>query len=92
MNINSINSSNRIMNSYGKSKASNSIKKENIQVKDRLEISKEAKVMQNKELDIKIDRSKDIERIKKAIKEGTYTVDSNKLAEAMVKGMRGNNI
>lgn len=92
MDINSINSSNRIMNSYGKNKVNNSIKKETIQVKDRLEISKEAKVMQDKELDIKVDRSKDIERIKKAIKEGTYTVDSNKLAEAMVKGMRGNNI
>lgn len=92
MDINSINSSNRIMNSYGKSKVNNSIKKENIQVRDRLEISKEAKVMQDKELDIKIDRSKDIERIKKAIKEGTYTVNSDKLAEAMVKGMRGNNI
>lgn len=92
MNINGINSTNRIMNSYGKSKVNNSVKKENIQLRDKLEISNAAKSIQNKSLDIKVDHSKDIERIKEAIKNGTYKVNSEDLAKAMVERMRGNNI
>lgn len=89
MDINSIGPSNRIMNSYGKQRISSSAKIENIEVKDRLEISKEAKEMQGKDLDIKMDRSKDIDRIKAAIKDGSYKVDSEKLAKAMLDSMRG---
>lgn len=92
MDINSLGSTNRVMNAYGQNKINKVNKIEQINEKDRIEISKKAKEMKEMDLEIKVDRSKDIERIRNEIKEGSYKVDSEKLAKAIIEEMRGNKI
>lgn len=89
MNIKGIGYTNGI-NQYNKV-ASNKVNKlEKIEVSDRIELSKEARVLSDYKLDESIyDNSKKISEIKSRIQNGTYNVNSNLISKALVDAMRG---
>ncbi|MGL5617424.1 MAG: flagellar biosynthesis anti-sigma factor FlgM [Sarcina sp.] len=92
MDINGLGSTNRVMNAYGQNKINKINKTEKVNEKDRIEISNKAKEMKEMDLEIKVDRSKDVERIRNEIKDGSYKVNSENLAKAIIEEMRGNKI
>lgn len=89
MNIKGIGYTNGI-NQYNKV-ASNKVNKlEKIEVSDRIELSKEARVLSDYKLDESVyDNSKKISEIKSRIQNGTYNVNSNLISKALVDAMRG---
>lgn len=89
MNIKGIGYINGI-NQY-KKVASNKVNKlEKTEVSDRIELSKEARILSGYTIDESLyDNSKKIAEIKNKIQNGTYNVDSNLLSKALVDSMRG---
>jgi len=89
MNIKGISYTN-IINQYNKV-ASNKINKlEKVEVSDRIELSREAKILSNYKLDENAyDNSKKVIEIKNKIQNGTYNVNSNLLSKELVNTMRG---
>ena len=89
MNIKGIGYTN-IINQYNKV-ASNKINKlEKVEVSDRIELSREAKILSNYKLDENAyDNSKKVIEIKNKIQNGTYNVNSNLLSKELVNTMRG---
>jgi len=71
--------------------ASNKVNKlEKTEVSDRIELSKEARILSGYTIDESLyDNSKKIAEIKNKIQNGTYNVDSNLLSKALVDSMRG---
>lgn len=59
-------------------------------IKDRIEISDEAKKLNNFDNSKSLDNSKRIEELKKMIKNGTYKVDAKLTAESMMKSINEN--
>lgn len=89
MNIKGISYTN-IINQYNKV-ASNKVNKlEKVEVSDRIELSREAKILSNYKLDENAyDNSKKVIEIKNKIQNGTYNVNSNLLSKELVNTMRG---
>lgn len=56
--------------------------------KDRFEMSTEAKERISKEETFSVNNDKRVEEIIKAIENGTYEIDSEKLAKSMLKEMK----
>ena len=71
--------------------ASNKVNKlEKTEVSDRIELSKEARILSGYTIDESLyDNSKKIAEIKNKIQNGTYNVDSKLLSKALVDSMRG---
>ncbi|MCR6513594.1 MAG: flagellar biosynthesis anti-sigma factor FlgM [Clostridium sp.] len=59
-------------------------------IKDRIEISNEAKKLSSFENSKSVDNSKRIEELKTMIKNGTYKVDAKLTAESMMKSIKEN--
>ncbi|MBW6408592.1 flagellar biosynthesis anti-sigma factor FlgM [Clostridium weizhouense] len=90
MSINRINS-HSIANIYNvnSSKSLNNNEKINqIQRRDRIEISSLGKSIKDYSLDISIDNSKRIEEIKEKIENGTYSVDANLTARSILNSIK----
>lgn len=89
MNIKGIGYTNGI-NQYNKV-ASNKVNKlEKTEVLDRIELSKEARILSGYTIDESLyDNSKKIAEIKNKIQNGTYNVDANLLSKALVDSMKG---
>lgn len=89
MNIKGIGYTNSI-NQYNKV-ASNKVNKlEKTEVSDRIEFSKEARVLSEYKLDESTyDNSKKVSEIKNKIRNGTYNVNSTLISKALVNAMRG---
>lgn len=89
MNINKVREISNTINIYNKNKVNKSedIKKLS---KDKIEISSLGKKLSDMDIDnFSLNNDKRIEEIKKAIKDGTYKVDTNKLSKAMIKHIKG---
>ncbi|SHE57813.1 flagellar biosynthesis anti-sigma factor FlgM [Clostridium fallax] len=89
MNINKIREINNTIKVYNNNKVCKD--KENIlnSNNDKIEISSLGKKLSDMNIDnISINNDKKIEEIKKSIKDGTYKVDTSKLAEAMIKKIK----
>lgn len=85
---------NNIMNLYNK----NRFRRSNVETnktakKDSIEISEQAKMVSNlSKENIKIPDKATLERIKTQINNGTYKVDSKKLAQSIMKNITGKDI
>lgn len=88
MKINSIMAKNMI-NAYSKQKQYVKADIGNKQLKDKVEISEDAKYLSkinNDNENINLDK---VNEIKQKIKEGTYKVDAGSIAKRMLKNIRG---
>jgi negative regulator of flagellin synthesis FlgM len=89
MNIKGIGYTNGI-NPYNRV-ASNKVNKlEKTEISDRIELSKEAKLLNDYAIDESIyDNSKKVQDIKNKIKNGTYNVNAKLTAQSLLDAMRG---
>lgn len=88
MKINSI-MANNMINTYSKQKQYVKADIVNKQLKDKVEISEDAKYLSkinNDNENINLDK---VNEIKQKIKEGTYKVDAGSIAKGMLKNIRG---
>lgn len=88
MKVNSI-MANNMINAYGKQKQYVKTDTGNKQLKDKLEISEDAKHLSkinNDNENINVDK---VNEIKQRIKEGTYNVDTRSIAKGMLNNIRG---
>lgn len=79
-----------LYNNYNNNKVKDDQNVSKNKIKDRIEISNEAKKLSNFENSKSLDNSKRIEELKKMIKDGTYKVDAKLTAESMMKSINEN--
>ena len=84
MKINSVMANNAV-NMYNKQKQHTKIEMGNKQLKDKVEISKDAKYLNKINNDNEEVNLEKINEIKQRIKSGTYNIDSRNLAKAILK-------
>ena len=84
MKINSV-MANIAVNMYNKQKQHTKIEMGNKQLKDKVEISKDAKYLNKINNDNEEVNLEKINEIKQRIKSGTYNIDSRSLANAILK-------
>lgn len=88
MRIDGINSSMNITNIYKTNAESQKGKLNKAEQGDRIEISNIAKSISDIDDPIVIDEAKKIEEIKYLMENGSYKIDSKKLAQAILKSIR----
>ncbi|WP_194192246.1 flagellar biosynthesis anti-sigma factor FlgM [Clostridium chrysemydis] len=79
-----------LYNNYNNNKVKDDQNVSKNKIKDRIEISNEAKKLSNFDNSKSLDNSKRIEELKKMIKDGTYKVDAKLTAESMMKFINEN--
>ena len=84
MKINSVMANNAV-NMYNKQKQHTKIEMGSKQLKDKVEISKDAKYLNKINNDNEEVNLEKINEIKQRIKSGTYNIDSRRLAKAILK-------
>ena len=84
MKINSV-MANNVVNMYNKQKQHTKIEMGSKQLKDKVEISKDAKYLNKINNDNEEVNLEKINEIKQRIKGGTYNIDSRSLAKAILK-------
>lgn len=88
MKINGVNSVN--FQNYYKINSSKEVREKSLEAKDKIEISKVGKKLNDYGMDIRdIDKEKRVKELRELIKKGEYKVDSKKLAESMIDTIRG---
>lgn len=76
-----------LYNNYNNNKVKDDQNVSKNKIKDRIEISNEAKKLSSFENSKSLDNSKRIEELKTMIKNGTYKVDAKLTAESMMKSI-----
>lgn len=76
-----------LYNNYNNNKVKDDQNVSKNKIKDRIEISNEAKKLSSFENSKSLDNSKRIEELKRMIKNGTYKVDAKLTAESMMKSI-----
>lgn len=79
-----------LYNNYNNNKVKDDQNVSKNKIKDRIEISNEAKKLSSFENPKSVDNSKRIEELKTMIKNGTYKVDAKLTAESMMKSIKEN--